>query len=138
MVSTQRHTRIAVIHRVMSGLHSRLVAGIAVIVLLQTALWGVLALSVATPIASQQATQTLTDAARTASTRVDQTMRVLDALSLQIVVNPDVQRALRREARSGNVGFTDTLALNEAIGRATRPTPSIPGHGHSSSRPPRS
>jgi two-component system sensor histidine kinase YesM len=98
-VSTQ-HWWGRIASRLTHRLHYRLLAAIMLLVLLQTVLWAYLAVSIATPIAHDQAVQDLSDRVQSASARVDQTMGTIDGLSLQIVVDISVQRTLEQEAQS--------------------------------------
>lgn len=91
------------------------------LVLLQTVLWAVLSLSIATPIARDQAVQDLTDLVQSAGGRVDRTMSTVDGLSLQIVVDTSVQSTLQREAQGIAINYynqSDNSPVENVIARA--------------------
>ena len=103
------------VRRVTHRLRYRLLCAIVLLVLIQTALWAYFSWSVATPIARQQATRTLDDAVTSAAARVSQSMRAMDGISLQIVLNPQVQSALQHEAHDGVATYVERQGLENAI-----------------------
>jgi len=98
-------------------LHYRLLCAIMLLVFMQTALWWSLSLAVATPIARQQAVRALNDATLSAAARVDQSLNAMDATSLQIAVDAQVQDALRHEARTHSDAYAEHQSVDDVIAR---------------------